>query len=292
MLKGILTALITPFRDGAIDVPALHGLIEWQLREGVHGLVICGTTGEAANLTDAERRLVIETSVRQVAGRVPVIVGAGSASTASAIDQTRFAKEIGADAALVVTPYYNRPDQDGLYAHFAAIADAVQLPILLYNVPKRTGVDLGHSVTVRLAALPNVIGLKDATGDLARVALLRAACGEDFLLLSGDDASQLGFVAHGGQGCISVTANVAPRACAELQEAALKGDFAGARGLDARLALLHQALFSTPSPGPAKFACAQLGLCQSDVRLPLLPAPAPVQAEILAAMRVAGLIAC
>lgn len=290
MLKGILTALITPFRDGAIDLPALHGLIEWQLSEGVHGLVICGTTGEAANLTDSERRQVIETSVRQAAGRVPVIVGAGSASTASAIDQTRFAKEIGADAALVVTPYYNRPDQDGLYAHFAAIADAVQLPILLYNVPKRTGVDLGHSVIVRLAALPNVIGLKDATGDLARVALLRAACGEDFLLLSGDDASQLGFAAHGGQGCISVTANVAPRACADLQEAALAGDFVGARGLDARLALLHQALFSAPSPGPAKFACAQLGLCQPDVRLPLQYVPPPVQAEIMAAMRVAGLI--
>lgn len=291
MLKGILTALLTPFRDGAIDVPALHGLIEWQISEGVHGLVICGTTGEAATLTDAERCQVIEASVRQVAGRVPVIAGAGSSSTAAAIQQARFAKEIGADAALVVTPYYNRPDQEGLYAHFAAIAEAVQLPILLYNVPKRTGVDLGQAVIARLAALPNIIGLKDATGDLARLALLRAACGADFVLLSGDDASQLGFLAHGGQGCISVTSNVAPRACAALQEAALAGDYATARGLDARLALLHEALFAAPSPGPAKFACAHLGLCQPDVRLPLQTPNPAVQAQILAAMRAAGLIA-
>ncbi len=291
MLMGSLTALITPFRDGMIDEIAFRRIIEWQLQSGVHGLVACGTTGESATLSAQERETIIEMCVQTVAGRVPVVAGAGSSSTAVAIEQVRHAKRIGADAALVVTPYYNRPDQEGLFAHYAAINDAVQLPIILYNVPKRTGIDLSVETTARLSPLPNIVGLKDATGDLARVALLRAACGADFVLLSGDDPSQLGFLAQGGQGCISVTANVAPRTCAQLQSAALAGDFAAARALDLRLAPLHQALFASPSPGPAKFACAHLGLCQPDVRLPLQTPNPAVQAQILAAMRAAGLIA-
>lgn len=291
MLMGIFTALITPFRDGALDEQAFRRIIEWQLGEGVHGLVVAGTTGESATLTLQEHFRLVELCVQAVAGRVPVIAGAGSSSTAAAIERVRHAKQIGADAALVVTPYYNCPDQDGLFAHFAAINDAVQMPVILYNVPKRTRVDLSIATTVRLSALPNIIGIKDATGDLARVAPLRAACGEDFVLLSGDDPSQLGFLAQGGAGCISVTSNVAPRACAQLQEAAMAGDFAAARALDARLAPLHRALFCAPSPSPAKFACAKLGHCGPEMRLPLLEPSAAAQAEILAAMRISGVLA-
>lgn len=288
MLMGILTALVTPFRDGIFDETAFRRIIEWQLQQCVHGLVPCGTTGESATLSTQEHRSALEICVQTVAGRVPVIAGAGSCSTALAIEHVRHAKQIGADAALVVTPYYNRPDQEGLFAHYAAINDAVQLPIILYNVPKRTGVDLSIETAARLSQLPNIVGLKDATGDLARVALLRALCAPDFVLLSGDDPTQLGFLAQGGHGCISVTANVAPKACAQLQEAALAGDYANARALDARLAPLNQALFASPSPGPTKFALSELGMCAPEVRLPLLPAPPALHARIREAMLAAG----
>lgn len=285
MLHGTFTAIITPFREGKVDEPAFVRLVERQLAAGVHGLTPCGTTGESATLTLEEHLQVVALCVRTVAGRRPVIAGAGSNDTATAIELVRHAKQVGADAALVIAPYYNRPGQQGVLAHFEAINAAVQMPLIVYNVPTRTGTDISVETMGQLAKLPNVLGVKDATGDLSRVARHAALCGEGFIQFSGDDPSQVGFNAQGGQGCISVTANVAPGLCAQLQDATLAGDYARARAINATLAGLHHALFLEPSPAPAKFACATLGLCSEELRLPLIPV-SPVGREAMrAAMR-------
>jgi 4-hydroxy-tetrahydrodipicolinate synthase len=289
-VRGSIPALITPFRNGGFDEPAFRALVERQIEAGSHGLVPCGTTGESATLRFEEHVRVVRACVEGARGRAPVIAGAGSNSTAHAIDLARAAKEAGADAVLVVAPYYNKPSQDGLLAHFRAINDAVEIPIVAYNVPSRTVADISVETMARIAALPNVIGVKDATGDMSRVARHRALCGDAFVLLSGDDGSALGFNASGGRGCISVTANVAPHLCAELQNATSRGDFAAARAVDAKLAPLHKALFVEPSPAPAKHACFLLGLCTEDVRLPLLTCTEAAKAQIRGAMVHAGLI--
>ena len=288
LFRGAITALVTPFRDGAVDEPALRALLERQVAAGVRGIVPVGTTGEASTLSEAERRRVVELCVEVCAGRVRVIAGAGHNATAETIERVRHAKTVGADGALVVTPYYNRPSQEGLHRHYAAIADAVELPVVLYNVPGRTGVDLATDTVVRLSVLPNVVGIKDATADLARPSLMRLACPHDFALLSGDDASALGYMAHGGHGTISVTSNVASAACARQMEQALAGDFAGALALQDRLIGLHRALFADASPAPAKWALSTLGLCTEEMRLPLAPCGESVRALVREAMRQAG----
>lgn len=289
LFTGAITALITPFRDGQVDEAAFRVLVERQVAAGVAGVAPVGTTGEAATLGHDERRRVVELCVEVCAGRIRVIAGAGSNCTAEAVELVRHAKTVGADGALVVTPYYNRPSQEGLYLHYAAIAQAVELPLVLYNVPSRTGVDLATDTVVRLAALPNVVGLKDATGDLARPSLMRLACPEHFALLSGDDPSALGYVAHGGHGVISVTSNVAPEACTQRIDRARAGDFTGALALQDALIGLDKALFADNSPAPAKWALAQLGLCADEVRLPLAPCSQAAQAQVRAAMHAAGL---
>jgi 4-hydroxy-tetrahydrodipicolinate synthase len=284
-----MPALVTPFHDGKVDEKAFVALIERQIAGGVHGLVPAGTTGESATLSHEEHRRVVELCVQTAAGRVPVIAGAGSNSTAEAIELTQHAKAVGADAVLIATGYYNRPNQEGLYRHFAAVNDAVDIPIIVYNVPSRTIVDIGNETLARLSKLPNILGIKDATGDVARVSQQMKACGPDWVMLSGDDPTALGYIAHGGHGCISVTANVAPQACAAFHNAALAGDFATARSWQAKLITLHKALFLEPSPAPAKFALAHLGLCSEDLRLPMAPCTDAVKPQILAAMAEAGL---
>jgi len=290
MFRGVFPALITPFRDGQVDEDAFVRLVRRQIAGGVHGLVPVGTTGESATLSHDEHRRVVELCVATAAGRVPVIAGAGSNSTAEAIELVRHAKTVGADAALVVTPYYNRPSQEGLYAHYAAINDAVQMPVLVYNVPARTSVDISNEVLARLAKLPNIVGIKDATGDLARASGQRLTCGEDWVMLSGNDDSALGYMAHGGHGCISVTANVAPEQVSAFYNDALAGQWQGALYGQDRLIRLHKALFSDASPSPAKFALAHLGLCAEEARLPIVPASEAARAEVLAGMRDAGVI--
>jgi 4-hydroxy-tetrahydrodipicolinate synthase len=287
--RGVFTALVTPFRDGALDEAAFAALVERQIAAGVHGLVPVGTTGETATLSHAEHRRVVELCVATAKGRVPVIAGAGSNATAEAIELVRHAKEIGADAALVVTPYYNRPSQEGLYRHYAAINDAVELPVLVYNVPSRTSVDIANETLERLSALPHIVGIKDATGDLGRASLQRLVCGADWVMLSGDDVTALGYIAHGGHGAISVTSNVAPEACAKFYEAALAGDAKAALAWQDRLIGLHKGLFLDASPSPTKFALASLGLCSEEARLPISPCSDAVKPAILAAMRAAGL---
>lgn len=286
--KGVLTALVTPFKAGAVDEAAFVQLVERQIAAGVHGLVPVGTTGETATLSHDEHRRVVELCVSTAAGRVPVIAGAGSNSTDEAIELVRHAKTIGADAALVVTPYYNRPSQEGLYQHYAAINAAVQLPVFVYNVPSRTSCDITNETLQRLAKLPNIIGVKDATGDLVRASLQRLECGPDWVLLSGDDPTALGYIAHGGHGCISVTSNVAPAACAAMMDAALSGDFKAAVAWQDRLVRLHKALFLDASPAPTKFALAHLGLCEAGVRLPLASCSDAVKPAILAALAEVG----
>ena len=285
-----MPALITPFRDGLVDEDAFVTLVERQIAGGVHGLVPVGTTGETSTLSHDEHRRVVELCVQTAAGRVPVIAGAGSNATDEAIELARHAKTVGADAALVVTPYYNRPSQEGLYAHYAAINEAVQLPLLVYNVPSRTSVDISDQTLARLAKLPNIVGVKDATGDMTRASLQRAWCGPDWVMLSGDDPSALGYMAHGGHGCISVTSNVAPDLCAAFYNAALAEDWKTALYWQDRLVRLHKALFTDASPGPTKFALQHLGLCTEDARLPITPASESSRAEVLAAMREAGVI--
>ena len=290
LFKGVLPALVTPFRHGAVDEAAFVRLVERQIAGGVHGLVPVGTTGESATLSHDEHRRVVELCVATAAGRVPVIAGCGSNATAEAIDLVRHAKTVGADAALVVTPYYNRPSQEGLYAHYAAINEAVQLPVLVYNVPARTSVDIANETLVRLAKLPNVVGIKDATGDLTRASFQRLMCGEDWVMLSGDDPTALGYMAHGGHGCISVTCNVAPEQVSAFYDSALAGRWADALYGQDRLVRLHKALFSDASPSPTKFALAHLGLCAEDVRLPIVACSQAARAEVLAAMRDAGVL--
>ncbi len=290
LFRGVLPALITPFRDGAVDEDAFVRLVERQIAGGVHGLVPVGTTGETSTLSHDEHRRVVELCVKTAAGRVPVVAGAGSNATAEAIELTRHAKTVGADAALVVTPYYNRPSQEGLYAHYRAINDAVELPVLVYNVPARTSVDISNDTLARLAKLPNIVGIKDATGDLARASQQRLACGEGWTMLSGNDDSALGYMAHGGHGCISVTANVAPEQVSAFYNDCLSGQWQGALYGQDRLIRLHKALFLDASPSPAKFALAHLGLCAEDVRLPIVACAEGVRAEILAGMRDAGVV--
>ena len=288
--RGVFTALVTPFRRGAVDDAAFVALVERQIAGGVHGLVPVGTTGETSTLSHDEHRHVVELCVKTAAGRVPVIAGAGSNATAEAIELSRHAKEVGATATLVVTPYYNRPSQEGLYRHYAAIAEAVDLPVLVYNVPSRTSVDISNETLARLAKLPNIIGIKDATSDLPRASLQRLMCGPDWVMLSGDDPSALGYVAHGGHGCISVTSNVAPQACAAFFNALLGGDWAAALAAQDRLVRLHKALFLDASPAPTKFALAHLGLCTDVVRLPIAPCADAVKPQVLEAMREAGVL--
>ena len=288
MFSGALTALVTPFRDGRVDEAAFRTLVERQVAAGVHGLVPVGTTGETATLNHDEHRRVTELCLEVAAGRVPVVAGCGSNCTAEAVELVRHAKAAGAQAALVVTPYYNRPSQEGLHAHFAAIDAACDLPVILYNVPSRTGVDLANDTVARLARLPHVAGIKDATGDLARLSLMRLETPHDFVLLSGDDGSALGYVAHGGHGVISVTSNVAPALCARQMEAARRGDAATALALQDRLIGLHRALFLDASPAPTKAALASLGLCADEVRLPLTPCAAPARESVAEALRTAG----
>lgn len=284
LFKGVFAALVTPFRDGALDETALAALIERQVAAGVHGLVPVGTTGESATLSHEEHRRVISLAIEVAAGRVPVIAGAGSYSTAEAIELAAFARKAGAAAALIVTPYYNRPSQEGLYRHYEAVARAVDIPILVYNVPSRTSVDISNDTLARLAKLAGVVGVKDATGDMGRASQQRLACGQDWVMLSGDDPSALGYMAHGGHGCISVTANVTPESCARFYDACLAGDWPAALALQDRLIRLHKALFLDASPAPTKFALARLGLCSDETRLPIAPCADSVKLEILAAI--------
>jgi 4-hydroxy-tetrahydrodipicolinate synthase len=291
MFRGSIPALVTIFRDEALDGDAFLDFVRWQVEEGSHALVPCGTTGESATLSFAEHRRVVELAVEGAAGRVKVIAGCGSNATAHAIELTRSAKEAGADAALHVPPYYNRPNQEGIYAHLAAIAEAVDIPIVLYNVPARTITDISVETMARLARIANVIGVKDATGNLARVSAQRAACGEDFVQLSGNDDMALGFAAMGGTGCISVTANVAPKLCVEFQNACLSGDWKQALRLQDRLYPLHSALFTDASPGPAKYALGRVRPeFRSDLRLPMTPPSEASRKAVDEALAHAGLI--
>ena len=290
MFKGSFTALITPFHNGAFDEDAFRKLVEFQIRSGTHGLVPVGTTGESPTLTHDEHHRVVKACIEQAGGRVPVIAGAGSNSTAEAIELARFAKSAGANGVLVVTPYYNKPTQEGLYRHFKAINDAVALPILIYNIPARCVIDMSVATMARLFALPNIAGVKDATANMARVSQQRIAMGDGFCQLSGEDATALGFMAHGGHGCISVTANVAPALCAEFQNACLEGDYARALRIQDRLMVLHDALFVESNPGPVKYAAERLGLCRAEVRLPLSPLAASSQRVVEDALRESGLL--
>jgi len=288
--RGVFTALVTPFRRGAVDEAAFVALVERQIAAGVHGLVPVGTTGEGSTLSHAEHRRVIELCVRTAAGRVPVIAGAGSNSTSESIELARHAKAIGADAVLAVTGYYNRPNQEGIFRHFEALSGAVDLPVLVYNIPGRAVVDINDETMRRLSGLANVVGVKDATGDIGRASVQRLSCGDDWIMLSGNDDSALGYMAHGGHGCISVTANVAPRLCAEFQACCLKGDFAGALQYQDKLMPLHSALFIESNPAPVKYALSVIGKCAETVRLPMVPVAEKTRAAVRDAMVHAGLI--
>ena len=290
MFRGSMPALVTPFRDGAVDFDTLGALVDWHIAEGSSAIVPVGTTGESPTLSHDEHAAVVEAVVKAAHGRVPVIAGAGSNATAEAIDLVRHAAKVGADAALVVTPYYNKPTQAGMIAHYTALHDASDLPIIIYNIPGRSVVDMTPETMCRLARLPRIVGVKDATGKLERVSQQRITCGADFIQLSGEDATALGFNAHGGVGCISVTANVAPRLCAEFQAATLAGDYRKALDYQDRLMPLHEAIFLEPGLAGAKYALSVLGLCAPEVRLPLVPVTEATQARIREAMRHAGLI--
>ena len=290
MFTGSLPALVTPLKDGQVDFVALKKLVEWHIAQGSDGLVPVGTTGESPTLSHEEHEAVIEAVVEIVAGRIPVIAGAGSNNTVETIRFLQHAERVGATAGLVVTPYYNKPTQRGLYAHFKAAHDACELPIVIYNIPGRSVVDMTPETMGELAKLPRIVAVKDATGDIARVSQQRASCGADFVQLSGEDASALGFNAHGGVGCISVTANVAPRLCAEFQAATLAGDYAKALEYQDKLMPLHEAIFIEPGLTGAKYGLSKLGLCSEEVRSPLTGLLDETKAQIDAAMRHAGLI--
>lgn len=291
MFKGSIVALVTPFRDGKVDEKAYQTIIEWQIAEGTDALVPVGTTGESPTLSHAEHERVVELCIEAAAGRVPVIAGAGSNSTEEAVMLAKHAKKAGADGALIVTPYYNKPSQDGMYAHFKTIADSVDIPIIIYNIPPRSVVDMSVETMARLAAdCPNIVGVKDATADLTRPLSTRAAIGEEFDMLSGEDATVLSFLANDGDGCISVTANVAPRACAEMHDAWAAGKTADAIAINQRLFPLHTALFVEPNPVPVKYGLSLLGKSTMDVRLPLTPANENTQSQVQAAMVSAGLL--
>jgi len=288
--RGSFTALVTPFKNGSVDEGAFRDMVDWQIAEGTNGLVPVGTTGESPTLSHDEHKDVVEWCVDQTRGRVPVVAGAGSNSTNEAIELARHAESAGADAVLVVTPYYNKPTQEGLYRHFKAINDAIGIPILIYNIPGRSVIDMSVDTMKRLYELKNIAGVKDATANMTRVSQQRAELGEDFNQLSGEDITALGFMAHGGHGCISVTSNVAPRLCAEFQAACSKGDFAAALKLQDKLAPLHINLFVETSPAPIKYALSLLGKCANTLRLPMVPASEKAQAAVRQAMVHAGLI--
>jgi 4-hydroxy-tetrahydrodipicolinate synthase len=287
---GSFTALVTPFKNGSLDEKAFRELVDWQIAEGTKGLVPVGTTGESPTLDHDEHGHVVEWCIDQAKGRVPVIAGAGSNSTAEAVELARHAEQAGADAVLVVTPYYNKPTQEGLYQHFKAVNDAIGIPIIIYNIPPRSVIDMSVDTMARLFELKNIAGVKDATASMVRVSQQREAMGPDFIQLSGEDATALGFMAHGGHGCISVTANVAPRLCAKFQNACLDGDFATALGVQDKLMALHTALFVETNPSPAKYALSLLGKCAETVRLPMVPVGEKTRAAVRDAMVHAGLI--
>ena len=288
--KGSFTALVTPFKNGSLDEVAFRSLVNWQISEGTHGLVPVGTTGESPTLSHDEHKRVVEWCIEEAKGRVPVIAGAGSNSTKEAIELAEHAEQAGANAVLVVTPYYNKPTQEGMYQHFKAINDAIGIPILIYNIPPRSVIDMSVDTMKRLYELENIAGVKDATANMTRVTQQRAACGPDFNQMSGEDITALGFMAHGGHGCISVTSNVAPRLCAEFQDACLKGDYGTALKLQDKLMPLHTALFLETSPAPVKYALSVLGKCADTVRLPMVRVAEKTKAAVREAMVHAGLI--
>jgi 4-hydroxy-tetrahydrodipicolinate synthase len=288
--RGSFTALVTPFGNGSLDEKAFRGLVDWQIAEGTDGLVPVGTTGESPTLSHEEHRQVVEWCIEQAKGRVPVIAGSGSNSTREAIELSQHAEKSGADAVLIVTPYYNKPTQEGLYQHFKAINDAIGIPIIIYNIPIRSVIDMSVDTMKRLFELENIAGVKDATANVVRVSQQRAAVGEGFNQLSGEDATVLGFMAHGGHGCISVTSNVAPRLCAEFHDACLKGDFGTALKLHDKLMPLHSALFVETNPAPVKYALSVLGKCADTVRLPMVRVADKTKTAVREAMVHAGLI--
>jgi 4-hydroxy-tetrahydrodipicolinate synthase len=291
MFKGSLVALVTPMQaDGSLDAKGFSEFVQWQIAEGTQGLIPVGTTGESPTLSHAEHHKVVDLCIEAAGGRVPVIAGTGSNSTAEAVDLTRHAKAAGADAALVVTPYYNKPTQEGLYLHFMAIADAVDLPILIYNIPPRSVVDMSVETMARLAKHPNIVGVKDATANLTRPQHTAAACGADFCQLSGEDHTALAFLAAGGHGCISVTANIAPRLCREMHDAWAEGRLADALAVQARLLAVHDAMFCETSPGPVKYAASLLGHGTAHCRLPMAPIAETSRSRVRAAMTGAGLL--
>lgn len=291
MLRGSITALVTPFLNGQVDEKAFRKLVNWQIEEGIHGLVPCGTTGESPTLTHAEHNRVTEICIEEAAGRVPVVAGCGSNSTREAISLLSHAKEAGADAALIAMPYYNKPSQEGLFQHFKALNDAVDLPLVIYNIPGRSVVDMSVSTMSRcFDELKNVIGVKDATGNVARVPLQRMAMGPDFIQLSGEDQTALGFNVHGGVGCISVASNVAPKMMSEFQNLCLAGDFVAALAIQDKFTDLHHALFVEPNPGPVKYAMELLGICSADMRLPMTPITDEAKVLIEAALVKAELL--
>ncbi|WP_417309905.1 4-hydroxy-tetrahydrodipicolinate synthase [Devosia sp.] len=291
MFRGSITALLTPFADGALDEKAFSSFVDWQITEGSHGLVPVGTTGESPTVTHDEHRRVIEICVEVTNGRVPVIAGAGSNSTAEAVSLAKFAESVGADGVLSVVPYYNKPTQEGLFQHFSAVAEATALPIVLYSVPGRTVTDIAVETMARLRDKhSNIVGVKDATTSMEKASLERARLGKDFILLSGEDMTALAFNAHGGHGCISVTSNVAPRLCARMQEACQQGDFAAALAVQDQLVHLHKALFLENNPGGVKYAASKLGLCRNEFRLPVVPVSKSNEEAIDSALRHAGLL--
>jgi len=288
--RGSFTALVTPFKNGSLDEKAFRELVDWQIAEGTNGLVPVGTTGESPTLSHDEHMKVVEWCVEQAKGRVPIVAGSGSNSTKEAIELSKHAEKAGADAVLIVTPYYNKPTQEGLYQHFKAINDAIDIPIIIYNIPGRSVIDMSVDTMKRLFELKNIAGVKDATANVLRVSDQRAAMGEGFNQLSGEDGTALGFMAHGGHGCISVTSNVAPRLCAEFQAACLKGDYSAALKLQDKLLPLHHNLFIETNPAPAKYALSVLGKCADTVRLPMVPLSEKSKTAVREAMVHAGLI--
>jgi 4-hydroxy-tetrahydrodipicolinate synthase len=291
MFKGSITALITPFRNGELDEAALARFVDWQITEGTHGLVPVGTTGESPTLDFDEHKRVIEITVQAAKKRVPVIAGTGSNATDEAIELSQYAEKAGADGVLIVTPYYNKPTQEGLFQHFKAINDAINIPLVIYNIPARSIVDMSVATMARcFKELKNVVGVKDATANLARPSLQRMACGDKFCQLSGEDATALGFMAHGGRGCISVASNVAPKLCSEFQNACLAGDYKKALALQDRLMPLHDILFIETNPAPVKYAVSRLGFCTPDMRLPMVPLSEASKKAIDAVLQEVGLL--
>ncbi len=290
MFTGSLVALVTPFRNDAVDEAAFQAFIDWQISQGTHGIVPCGTTGESPTLTHSEHKRVVELAIEAAGRRVPVVAGTGSNSTTEAIELTRHAKQAGADAALVVTPYYNKPTQEGLYQHFKAIHDSAELPIIIYNIPGRSVIDMSVATMARLARLPNIVGVKDATANLQRPLDVRREIGPEFCQLSGEDATIVAFLAQGGVGCISVTANVAPSLCAQVHNAWRAGDYQTVFRIRDLLGPLHNAMFLETNPAPAKYGVSLLGRCENSVRLPLVPVSTDSQAKIKAEMNKLGLI--